>query len=610
MAVAMITLVVFWGVLRNGFVDWDDDRVLLENLNYRGLGWLNLQWMFTTFYKSLYRPLTWLSFGFDYTIWGMNPFGYHLSSLLLHTANSMLVYYLAWQFYSLSTLGISSLPGALRHVVAGIVALLFSLQPLRVESVAWVSARNDLLSALFFLATVIGYLKYAQALGGSPVSRRWLGLTVVTYLLAMLSKAGNFTLPLVFLVIDVYPVGRWRPLKSKGTTVAVRTLIWEKMPLFLIAMIGAAVAFAAKQAEAMIGLEQFGLGERLAQSIQGVIFYLWKTVAPLGLSPLYSVSAQSQSSAPLILMSTAGVVGATLGLLYLRKRWPALLSAWLCYLLMIAPVLGLAQSGPQAVADRYSYLPCLVWALLVGALLLRAWQRRQNHADKSPVIVVLWVSTILLTIGYGILSWNQTQIWRDSETLWQRVVAIEPTSSIGHNSLGAVLLKQRDLQSAERHLRESLRLDPSHSRTHNNLANALSLQGHFSQAIEHYRQALALDPAYAKAHFNLATALLRQGDSKNAIEHFRRAIAIDGLYVKAHYNLAMALAARQEYQLAVEEFRQTVRLQPEFGEAHINLGRALASLGKRDEAVKHYEEGLRILKSQTSSLASREPDSQ
>jgi Flp pilus assembly protein TadD len=608
--VTILTMVVFIGVLQNGFVDWDDDRVLLENDNFRGLNWLNIQWMFTTFYKSLYRPLTWVSFGFDYLLWGMNPVGYHVSSLLLHVTNAFLVYLLAFRIYSLPAIGFESLGKPTRRIVAGIVALLFAIHPLRVEPVAWVSARNDLISALFVLASVICYLEYAQAAERLPAARRWGGFAVVMYSLAMLSKASNFALPLVFLVLDVYPLGRWRQMSIDGFGPAVRKLVWEKIPLFLVSVVGAAVAFAAKQSEAMIGFEQYGLGERVAQSIYGVIFYTWKTVVPLGLSPLYSLSAQSKSSHLFIVISTTGVVGLTVGLLYLRKRWPAPLTAWVCYGLMIAPVLGLVQSGPQAVADRYSYLPCLVWVVLGGAFLIHTWQNRQNNSVISSLSVVLGGAVVLLMVAYGLMSWNQTHVWRDSETLWQRVVVIEPASSMGHNSLGAVLLKQGNLPAAERHLRESLRLAPTHARTHNNLANALSMQGKFKEAIEHYDQALAIDPDYAKAHYNLANALIRQDDLNRAIEHYRRAIELDGDYVKAHYRLGIALASRQEFDEAIKQFRQTVRIQPEFGEAHVSLGRALAALGEREQAVKHYQEGLRILKSKSSSMSGRELDVQ
>src|SRR5262245_59445321 len=208
--VMIVTLVVFAGVLGNGFVDWDDDRILLENENFRGLSWWNIQWMFTTFYKSLYRPLTWMTFGFDYLIWGMNPAGYHSTSLLLHVANALLVYLLALRLYSLPNIGFETLGHAARRIGAGIIALLFAIHPLRVEAVAWVSARNDLLSGFFILLTVISYLIYVAAADDhSPLSSRWLGITVFAYLLAMLAKASNFTLPLVLLLMDAYPLRRW-----------------------------------------------------------------------------------------------------------------------------------------------------------------------------------------------------------------------------------------------------------------------------------------------------------------------------------------------------------------------------------------------------------------
>lgn len=609
--VTILTAVVFIGVLQNGFVDWDDDRILLENDNFRGLNWLNIQWMFTTFYKSLYRPLTWMSFGFDYLSWGMNPIGYHLTSLLLHVTNAFLVYLLAFRIYSLPAIGFETLGKPTRCIVAGIVALLFAIHPLRVEPVAWVSARNDLLSGLFILLTVMGYLKYAETAERSPAALRWLGITVLTYILAMLSKASNFTLPLVFLVMDVYPLRRWHEWSSSAVAAAGGRLVLEKLPLLFVAIVGAVVAFAAKQqTEAMIGLEQYGLAKRLAQGIYGLTFYVWKTIFPVGLSSLYTLPAQSRFTDPSVFLGTLVVVGLTVGSVIWRSRWPAVLAAWVCYGVMIAPVLGLVQSGPQSVADRYSYLPCLGLTLLLGAMLLRLWRDRYHEIVRSPVSAALGGAVLTLTIALGFLSWKQLQVWRDSETLWQRVITIDPESSIGHNSLGVVFMKQGKVQPAIEHYRESLRLAPTHARTHNNLANALSMQGKFKEAIEHYDQALAIDPDYAKAHYNLANALIRQNDLNSAIEHYRRAIKLDGHYVKAHYRLGMALASRQEFDEAVKQFRQTVRIQPEFGEAHVSLGRALAALGEREQAVEHYEEGLRILKSKSSSMSGRELDVQ
>ena len=226
--IAVLTGAAFFPALENGFVDWDDEKTLLDNPNYRGLGWDQLRWMFTTFYMGHYQPLSWMTFGLDYLLWGIDPFGYHLTNLLLHTANAVLFYFLTLRLLSLPA---RAVPGEFAlQVAAGFAALVFALHPLRVESVAWVTERRDVLSAFFLLWTILCYLRATAGAEGDSARWRWLSAAVIVYGLSLLSKAGGITLPVVLLVLDVYPLRRLGVEAGKWFGPAARQVWWEKVP--------------------------------------------------------------------------------------------------------------------------------------------------------------------------------------------------------------------------------------------------------------------------------------------------------------------------------------------------------------------------------------------
>jgi protein O-mannosyl-transferase len=597
--IALLTVMVFFPALRNGFVSWDDYDVLLENPRYQGLDWTQLRWMFTTFHMSLYRPLTWVSLGLDYNLWGMNPFGYHLSSLLFHVVNAVLVYFLS---LSLLRRAISSpsVPGEVPlRVAAGFAALLFALHPLRVEAVTWISARNDLVSGLFILATLLCYLRAAA--GEKRIW--WLSLAIVFYAFSLLSKASGMTLPLVLIVLDIYPLKRLGPGRWFGSE-ANRAWL-EKTPFLFLGLSAAVIAVLAKQETgAMASFDQYGIARRLAQALYGLAFYLWKTLLPVGLSPLYELPIQFNPWARHFIISGAFVLTVTVVLLMVRRRWPAALAGWACYVILLLPVLGVAQSGPQIVADRYSYLACLGWAMLAGAGIRYGWRLWiDGRIDRRIFVPAVGLGAVVLG-GLGILTWRQAQVWHDSESLWRHALAIAERSnfksSVAHYNLGKTVGSRGDLEEAIAHYRQALQIDPAYAKAHNNLGNALFVRGELEEAIEHYRQALKIDPAHAKAHYNLGVALTRRGDLEEAIGHFRRAVGIDPAYVKAHYNLGVALARRGNLEEAIGHFRQALRIQPDSAEVHENLGQALALQGKRDEAVQHYQQAVLILRSRRS----------
>src|SRR5438128_558368 len=360
--IALVTFAAFLPALYNQFVNWDDDDNFLGNPHYRALAWTHLRWMWTT-HLGHYIPLTWMTLGLDYLLWGMNPVGYHLTSLLLHATNAVVLYFLARR---LLTLALPPPPqrGHAPVVSAGFAALVFAIHPLRVESVAWATERRDVLSGLFYLLTILVYLRACER---GPRGRRLYWLSVTLFGCALLSKSMAVSLPVVLLILEVYPLRRLGG--SLGwSSASARAVYLEKIPFVLLAGAASAIALMEQLSNrAMVSVAQLSAQDRLAVSAYGLSFYLWKTVVPLNLSPLYMLPQTVNPAATPFIVSYGGVLAVTAIALALRRRWPGLPAAWLAYVVVLLPVLGIAQNGPQLAADRYTYLAVLGWAILAGA---------------------------------------------------------------------------------------------------------------------------------------------------------------------------------------------------------------------------------------------------
>ena len=406
-----LSAIAFLPALNNGFVNWDDPANLLDNLSYRGFTLPNFAWMFTTFHVSLYRPLTWLTLALDYELWGMNPAGYHLSSVLLHAANGVLLFFVARRLFALIPTH-QSIAKQTTSWAAVISALFFSLHPLRVEPVAWASARNDVLAGLFFLGAIFCYLNYLSLPGEGSHRRVWFIGALLAYVLSLLSKASTVTLPLVLFIMDIYPLKR---IGMRWFDRSARAIYIEKL-WFLIPALGAAgTALAAKyQYGAMATVQEAGLQARIAQSFCGMFFYLWKTLIPTDLSPLYELPLGLTLLHIEVLVSVFIVLAISAALWAWRHRLPAAIAAWAAYIVLLAPVLGIFQSGPQWAADRYSYLACLGFALLAGGgFLSLCWLRQYDRISGG--IFRFACALIVLVLGmYSALSWQQTKVWHDS----------------------------------------------------------------------------------------------------------------------------------------------------------------------------------------------------
>src|SRR2546425_210836 len=490
--IALVTFAAFLPTLQNQFVTWDDATNFLENAHYRGLGWTHIRWMWTT-HLGHYVPLTWMTLGLDYLLWGMNPFGYHLTSLLLHAANAVVFFFVVRRILT-RALPSPSERGHALAVAAGFAALVFAIHPLRVESVAWVTERRDVLSGLFYLLTILLYLRACE---GGARGRGWYWLSVAVFVCALLSKSMVVNLPVVLLILDVYPLRRLGGSIGWWSEPARRGFV-EKIPFLGLAAAASAIALMAQLShDTMVSVVQLSALGRLAVSVYGLSFYLWKTVAPVSLSPLYERSVVNPWAAP-FLLSYGGVVTITALALACRRRAPGLPAAWLAYVVILLPVLGLFQSGPQIAADRYTYLAGLGWAIFAGAGLFSCWRLR-------PFLSTGLTASVLL--GLGVLTWNQVHVWHDSKTLWAQALAIDPNSSVAQNDFGEALAQQGKLAEAIEHYRQALNIRPDYADAHYNWGLVLAQQGKRAEASEHFRQALRINPDFAQARSNLLNAL-------------------------------------------------------------------------------------------------------
>src|SRR6266571_1318201 len=552
--IALVTFASFLPVLQNQFVDWDDQRNFLDNHHYRGLGWTHLRWMWTT-HLGHYIPLTWMTLGLDYLLWGMNPVGYHLTNLLLHAANAVVFFFVVRRLLA------RALPSPSEHgyalaVSSGVAALVFAIHPLRVESVAWVTERRDVLSGLFYLVAILLYLRACER---GERGRRWYWGSVGLFVCALLSKSIAVSLPVVLLILDVYPLRRLGGAVGWWSALARRVYV-EEIPFVLLAAVASAVALMAQLShDTMVSVVQLsGLG-RLALSVYGLSFYLWKTVAPVNLSPLYELPPTVNPWAPPFLLSYGLVVAITALVLALRRPLPGLPAAWVAYIVVLLPVLGIFQSGPQIAADRYTYLAGLGWAILGGAGLLSCWRSSRRSKTGTPATWLLAGIALCVVVGLGVLTWNQVHVWHDSEKLWSHAVAIDPGSAVGQYSRGLVLAQQGKLTEAMEHYQTALRINPDYADAHNNVGDVLADQGRLAEAIEHYREALRIKPDDALSHTNWGVELAQQGKLAEAIDHFREALRIKPDDALAHRNLGLALTQQGKPAEAFEHFQQTGR---------------------------------------------------
>jgi Flp pilus assembly protein TadD len=591
--VGVASIVAFLPALDGRFLTWDDDVNFLANESYRGLGWPQIRWAFTNVRMGHYIPVTWLTFSGSYVLGGMEPWGYHAVNLILHAANAVLFYLIARRLLAAARDGgRQEGRGDLRLAWgAAAAALVFALHPLRVESVAWITERRDVLSGFFFLAAVLAYLRGIET--GDRIEARWRACSLALFAAGLLSKAQVMTLPAVLVLLDLYPLRRG--------ALAWRRLIAEKAGYWVLALAGAVVALLALRLSGsrITPYAAYGAESRLAMTAYSFWFYPAAWVWPVRLSPMYELPARVELLSTRFLLPAVGLALVTVALVLLRRRWPGGLAAWAYSALMVLPISGAVHSGFQLAHDRYSYLSGLGFALLAGGALVWLVGAAAGGRVSRPVAAGGLAVTSLLVAALGIGSWQQSRVWHDSETLWRWSLEADPRCAICANNL-AVLFIDTDnparLGEAERLARQALAVYPTYDSAYTTLGAILARQGKDAEAEAAFRRAMELAPARVPAQANLGVLYARSGRYAEALPLLRGAFskAPEHPGLRGHLGLTLrnegvVLARAGRLPEAEALLAEAVRVTPEDPDAHRNLGLLLWEQGRLDQAGPHLE---------------------
>jgi Flp pilus assembly protein TadD len=586
LALVLATAAAFGRCCANGFVNYDDDVYVTGNRHVQaGLSASGLAWALTTTEALNWHPLTWLSLQADSQLFGLRAWGFHLTSVLLHAANVLVLFLL-----------LDRMTG--RPWPAALAAALFGLHPLRVESVAWVAERKDVLSTFFGLLALLAYLAYARR----PGLARYLTVALL-FALSLLAKPMLVTLPAVLLLLDFWPLGRLRLGRSAVPAVAAHApgpapvppwrVLAEKVPLLALAAASAAVTLYAQQrGGAVRSLEQLPLPARVGNALVSYVRYLGLTFWPADLAVFYP-----QSGEPLPGWQVAGAACMlallTLGALAQARQRPYLLVGWLWFLGTLVPVLGLVQVGDQALADRYTYVPS------IGLAVVLAWGAAE-WADRAPrVRPVLAAAALAVLLACCVGTWRQVGFWRDGRSLWGHALEVTADNYTARNNLGRALVEEGgDPHEAEGHLRAAIRLQPDAWRPYTNLGPALDRQGRLAEAVDCYRRSLALNPNQVLARNNLAIDLGKLGCLDEAIAQLTEAIEFDPDSAETCHNLAFALSRQKRNAEALAYGERAVQLEPGSARFHSLLAYLLLQRGDREAAAVHRREAERLKRRQ------------
>lgn len=589
--------IVFWPALDNKFLLYDDDTYVSGNPTVQSLSAPSFLKMFSQPYFHSYTPLTLLSHAVDYSLWKTNPRGHHLTSVVLHCANSVMMFFMCLLLFRVTGIGESKpsggslLTASSVSELAGafISATLFSIHPLRVESVAWISDRKDLLLGLFSLSSVIAYMMYVT-MRSSPQKTRWYLLSFACFLLALLSKSTAVVLPVVLLFLDAL-----LPQKNNW-----RALIKEKLPFILLAMtFGVVPAIAAKGGTASDVVFRLSGLQRVLLPLYTLIFYPAKILWPNDLTPIYD--------SPGFWWMVAGVVASTAVTVAVvaqarrgNKHW---LVAWLCYVVCIVPTITGLSGGIQPWADRYSYVSTIsLFALTGGGL--RTILARPNRTVLQIRTLIITGILVAVVCTWCFLSREQMGIWRDSETLFRYAVEKAPASPMAHGNLGQALLENNDLEGAIVSIRKAIALEPRYPGALYNAGIAFERKQNPDSAAVYYGQAIAVDTTYVNAYVNLANLFVNLNRPDEAIPLYERAAALAPSDADVYYNLGNALYLKGDRRRALESYRTAVRISPGYASAYHNMGIILLNLGDADAALVNFQRAARLGSSDAQRLLS------
>ncbi len=572
-ALLLAALAIYWQAVGFGFIRNDDELYVYENAAVKGeLGWGGVIWAFTHAAVGNWHPLTMLSLMLDYQLGGPAPAWFHAVNMLLHLLGTLFLI-LAWQRLTRCT-GQSLFIGAI-----------FALHPTHVESVAWVSARKDVLSGLFLGLTLLAYSRYSRR----PNGLRYLGV-MLCLILGLLSKPMLVSVPFLLLLMDYWPLQRIGGKESPPSATRWRTAIYEKVPLFALAGAFAAVTFMVQRgAGAMDTLESTPVMERLSNALVAYAAYVGKFFLPTGLAGLYPFLRNAR---PWWQPAAAALVLALITYAAVRcaRSRPWFLVGWLWYLISLIPVIGIVQVGPQASADRYTYIPYIGLSIMIAwgvpELLSFLWPRKQKL-----VTAVLGAAAAL---AMGVMTYRYIPHWKDDIAYWSRVAEIRPDFGLAYYNLA---LAERDAGDTDRAMgfyRKALQVDDRCVDANFGLANLLFAKGRLEEAVTHYQAELRINPRRSGVHNNLAVVLSKLGRPDQAVEHYRAALEADPNDVDALRNFGLELLNRKDWQGARARYEAFLKIQPDDYDAHCRIAEALGEMGEFQEAATHLNRAMQI----------------
>ena len=570
-------MVLYNPVNRHPFINYDDDRYVVENTNIRGLSLDTVRWAFTTTAEANWHPLTWLSHALDYELFHLNAAGHHLDSVLFHAVNVVLLFLVL-------------LRGTGRWGRSLMVAFLFALHPLNVESVAWVAERKNLLCTFFFLLAIWAYGWYAL----KPGWRRYV-VVAVLFAMGLMSKPMVITLPFVLLLLDYWPLGRIPGFEAGEVgehavpQSSISKLLIEKLPLIVLSAASAWVTmYAQSGGGAVRSTSQFSLRVRLENSIVAYAMYLWKMIWPAKLAVLYP-HAGNALAVWQIVTGTAVLLGIT-ALVWKYRSRRYLPTGWLWFLGTLVPVIGIVQVGYQSMADRYTYIP------LIGAFVMVVWVAGDLADHWKLGLTWRVVPAVLVLLALSWATRRQLSYWDSGLDLWAHTLTVTPNNFVAEDNLGDALLMDGRPDEAYAHFQRAAAIMPRDPWSHASMGTYLQQQGKLQEAVAQYLVTLGLsrDPVMlALTNANLGSAYRDLGDEEDALQCYNRAIEINPYQANAYFGRGVLLRKQGKTAEAIRDFSKAVELHPT-AEGYLRLGQALAEAHQREEALAAFDQALRI----------------
>ncbi len=594
-SISLVTFLVYLPALSNGFIEWDDTRYIVENPYIRSIDATFFRWSLLGFYEGNWHPLTWISHAADYAIWGLNPLGHHLTSVILHAINTALVVVL-----SLKLLDIvrerSAQNGFLTDravlIAAGVTGLLFGIHPVHVESVAWVSERKDLLCALFFLLSIMAYVKAVMRTGhgaeGKKLTLSAMLSALCFFVLALMSKPMAVSLPVALLILDWYPFGRIRSWKTFWSTG------FEKFPFIALSLAFSVIAIIAQKAGgALSSIDKVPLSIRIPVAAKALVAYLGKMLLPMNLLPLYPYPGDVSLFSFEYLLAIVLVIGVTAACVLLARKQKLWLSSWGYYAVTLIPVLGIMQVGGQAIADRYTYLPSIAPFLIIGSM--SAWALAKIRERWGPIRYRFFFAAalaIIATLSFSTI--RQIRIWQDSITFWSYELGKEPAASMAYVNRGIAFGKLGEFGKAIKDYNEALYQSPSNYKALYCRGAAYAKLNLVSQAIADYSAAIALKPSYYEAYNDRGVSYAKLGQLDKAIADYDTAISLDPANYQAYLNRGPAYDKVGQPDRALADFDRAISLNPKYADVYFNRGLFFSRVGRLESALADFDRAISL----------------